>query len=128
MRKMMIYSWEVMMNTKNLSKSLSTRTRYRIGSFVLNNFMLTQEGYPMVINCVKRTSGYRKDGKKNDVLGRDSKTSPGKVIKSSPSKPRQKVPTKPISLTIKYSDEVQGKLVLLFSWTLFLYSVSISIN
>ena len=62
----------------------------------------------MVINCVKRTSGYRKDGKKNDVLGRDSKTSPGKVIKSSPSKPRQKVPTKPISLTIKYSDEVQG--------------------
>ena len=63
----------------------------------------------MVINCVKRSTGNRKDGKRNDVLGRDCKTSPGKVIKSSPAKLRQKVPTKPISLTIKYSDEVQGK-------------------
>ena len=62
----------------------------------------------MVINCVKRSGGSRKDGKRNDVLGRDCKTSPGKVIKSSPAKLRQKVPTKPISLTIKYSEEVQG--------------------
>jgi len=66
-----------------------------------------KDGYPMVINCVKRSTGNRKDGKRNDVLGRDCKTSPGKVIKSSPAKLRQKVPTKPISLTIKYSDEVQ---------------------
>jgi len=61
-------------------------------------------GVPMVIKCVRRIS--KKDGKKNDVLSRDCKNSPGKVTKSSPTKLRARV-AKPISLTIKYRDDVQ---------------------
>ena len=66
-----------------------------------------QEGHLMVINCVKKSS--RKDGRRSDVLSRDSKMSPGKVTKSSPTKLRAKVPSKPISLTIRYSEDLKGK-------------------
>ena len=61
----------------------------------------------MVINCVKKST--RKDGRRSDVLSRDSKMSPGKVTKSSPTKLRAKVPSKPISLTIRYSEDLKGK-------------------
>lgn len=63
----------------------------------------------MVINCVKKNG--KKDGRKADLLSRDSKTSPGKVTKFSP-KLRSRAaqtPTRPISLTLKYSDDLKGK-------------------
>ena len=65
------------------------------------------EGLPMVIKCIRRSN--RKESKKNDVLGRDCKNSPGKVTKSSPTKLRPKVSNKPISLTIKYRDDEEVK-------------------
>ena len=68
---------------------------------------IVQEGHLMVINCVKKST--RKDGRRSDVLSRDSKMSPGKVTKSSPTKLRAKVPSKPISLTIRYSEDLKGK-------------------
>jgi len=66
-----------------------------------------KEGFPMVINCVKKNG--KKDGRKADLLSRDSKTSPGKVTKFSP-KLRSRAaqtPTRPISLTLKYSDDLK---------------------
>ena len=63
----------------------------------------------MVINCVKKTGSgsSKRDGRRSDVLSRDLKMSPGKVTKGSPTKLRAKaVSTKPISLTIKYSDDI----------------------
>ena len=63
----------------------------------------------MVINCVKKTGSgsSKRDGRRSDVLSRDSKMSPGKVTKGSPTKLRAKAATtKPISLTIKYSDDI----------------------
>ena len=64
----------------------------------------------MVINCVKKNG--KKEGRKADLLSRDSKTSPGKVTKFSPTKLRSRgaqTPARPISLTLKYSDDLKGR-------------------
>ena len=67
----------------------------------------------MVINCVKKNGvgPSKKDGRRADVLCRDSKTSPGKVTKFPSTRLRSRAAqtqARPISLTLKYSDELKG--------------------
>ena len=74
----------------------------------------------MVINCVKKHGACtsKKDGRKADVLSRDSKTSPGRVTKCSPTKLRSRAAqtaVRPISLTLKYSDDLKGEAPILTS-------------
>ena len=70
----------------------------------------SQEGFPMVVNFLgqaKRNSISRKE-KRSDPLGRDSRTSPGKVMKSSATKLRSKNVLGLKTPVPEYDSEVKG--------------------
>ena len=113
---------------KELIKYAAMKNKVKRAEKMLDNVVImddicSQEGCALVVNFLgqaKRNSISRKE-KRSDPLGRDSRTSPGKVMKSSATKLRSKNVLGLKTPVADYDSEVKG-IILLQNIVCFFYN------